>query len=73
LILIYRSYALEEFGKIILLYRSERVSSNTKRKIMYTDEFTNHEKKFAAALDYLQDNGYEKWYVINNVLFAWKG
>jgi hypothetical protein len=40
---------------------------------MYTDEFTNHEKKFAAALDYLQDNGYEKWYVINNVLFAWKG
>jgi hypothetical protein len=60
------TYALEEFGKIILLNRSERVTNNTKRKVMYAEEFINHEKKFPAAFDYLQDNGHEECYVLNN-------
>lgn len=60
------TYALEEFGKIILLSRSEKVANNQKRKIIYADEFTNHEERFPAAFDYLQDNGYEECYVLNN-------
>jgi hypothetical protein len=73
------TYALEEFGKLILLSSCKRVANNTKRKVMYAEEFTNHEKKFPAAFDYLEDNGYEECYVLNNEggfspeSFSWKG
>ena len=39
------TFALEEFGKLLLLKDSVRVANNTKRKVIYADEFTNHEKK----------------------------
>ena len=58
------TFALEEFGKILLLERSKRVANNTKRKVMYADEFTNHEKKFPAVIDYLKNNGHEECYVL---------
>ena len=53
------TFVLEEFGKLILLAQSHRVSNN-KREVKYANEFTNHEKKFAAALDYLQAEGFEE-------------
>lgn len=60
------TYALEEFGKIILLNHSKRVANNTKRKVMYGDEFTNHEQKFPAAFNYLEQKGYAECYLLNN-------
>ena len=62
------TYALEEFGKLILLDKSEPIANNTKRKIKYRSEFTSHDTKFEAAFDYLQDynpSGY-KCYVLND-------
>jgi hypothetical protein len=40
------------------------VGNNTKRKVIYADEFTFHEKKFPAVIDYLKSNGYEECYVL---------
>jgi hypothetical protein len=50
----------KEFGKIILLVDSKRVMNNTKRKVIYADEFTDHDKKFQAVFEYLQKNGHEE-------------
>ena len=47
------TFALEEFGKLLLLQRSPKRMSN-KREIRYASEFTIHEVKFSSALDYLQ-------------------
>jgi AbiV family abortive infection protein len=62
------TYALEEFGKLILLNNAERIANNTKRKIIYKNEFTYHEKKFETAFDYLQSYSSTsyKCYVLNN-------
>jgi hypothetical protein len=62
------TYALEEFGKLILLDKSEPVANNTKRKIRYRNEFTSHDTKFEAAFDYLQDHNPSsyKCYVLND-------
>jgi hypothetical protein len=62
------TYALEEFGKLILLDKSEPIANNTKRKIKYSGEFTSHDREFEAAFDYLQDyspSSY-KCYVLND-------
>ena len=40
------TYALEEFGKPILLDKSEFIANKTKRKIKYKSEFTSHDIKF---------------------------
>jgi AbiV family abortive infection protein len=60
------TYAIEEFGKLILLSNSKSIANNTKRKVIYAEEFTNHEKKFQTAFDYLQNNGHEDCYVLND-------
>lgn len=62
------TYALEEFGKLILLDKNEPVANNTKRKINYRNEFTSHDKKFEAAFDYLQEHSSTsyKCYVLND-------
>jgi len=62
------TFALEEFGKLILLEKSEPIANNTKRKIRYRREFTSHDIKFESAFDYLQDytkTSY-KCYVLND-------
>jgi hypothetical protein len=72
------TFALEEFGKLLLLKDSVRVANNTKRKVIYADEFTNHEKKFETVLNYLQNTHHEYCYVLNNEgsfspkSFTWK-
>jgi hypothetical protein len=58
------TYAIEEFGKLILLGNSARVANNTKRKVIYAKEFTSHEKKFPTVIKYLKDNGHEKCYIL---------
>lgn len=62
------TYALEEFGKLLLLDKSEHIANNTKRKIKYRNEFASHDRKFEAAFDYLQNyspSSY-KCYVLND-------
>jgi hypothetical protein len=54
------TFALEEFGKILVFECSRRVANNSKRKVIYRDKFTNHEKKFQEASEYLKDNGHEE-------------
>lgn len=72
------TFILEEFGKLILLTGSDRISNN-KRQVKYANEFTDHVEKFAAALDYLEKNGFEEAYVLNNQgdfdpkSFSWRG
>ena len=72
------TFVIEEFGKLILLRRSQRNKSN-KMSIQYAREFTNHEVKFETALDYLQLNGFEDAYILNDYggfsakSFSWKG
>jgi AbiV family abortive infection protein len=63
------TFALEEFGKLHLLERSQRVVNNTKRKVIYADEFTNHEKKFQAAFDYLKKKGHDECLVLKPGFF----
>lgn len=58
------TFILEEFGKLILLSSSQ--INNSRREIMYTEEFTNHNRKFEAALDYLEDNEFEDAYILND-------
>ena len=58
------TYAIEEFGKMILLNKSRLGKGGY--IIKYSSEFTCHERKFAAAFDHLQENGYERCYILNN-------
>lgn len=48
------TYAIEEFGKLLLLKQGN--FQNGKCTIQYRDEFVNHTYKFEIAFDYLQDN-----------------
>ena len=58
------TYAIEEFGKIILLNKSELICD--KYKIKYKNEFISHKAKFVAAFNYLQYNNHRPCYVIND-------
>jgi hypothetical protein len=51
-------YALEEFGKLLLLKESKAV--NGKYVIIYRDGFVNHNAKFNKAFDHLQNKGYSE-------------
>lgn len=57
-------YALEEFGKLLLLKESQSVDG--KYIIKYRGEFVDHSAKFSKASDYLQDNGYGECIVLND-------
>jgi len=49
-------YALEEFGKLLVLHKTEQI--NDTYRVNYANKFTNHRKKFKCAAEYLQANGY---------------
>lgn len=49
------TYALEEFGKLLLLNKSQNIPNNLKKKIMYRNEFSCHKKKFETALDFFTE------------------
>ncbi len=69
-------YALEEFGKLLLLKESQTVDG--KYIIKYRDGFRSHEFKFNKAFDYLQNNGYGKCIILNDDgaftpdVFSWR-
>ena len=71
------TYAIEEFGKMILLNKSRLGKGGY--IIKYSSEFTCHERKFAAAFDHLQEKRHELCYVLNHnggftpEGFDWKG
>ena len=48
-------YAVEEFGKLLLLRDTQ--SLNGKRKVKYDKGFLDHCRKFTKAFDYFQKNG----------------
>jgi hypothetical protein len=70
-------YALEEFGKLLLLKESQP-DINEKYIIKYRDGFLSHSFKFCKVFDYLQNNGYGECIVLNNNgsftpdAFSWK-
>lgn len=49
-------YAVEEFGKLLLL--RDAPSLNCKRKIKYDEGFVNHETKIKKASDYFRSNNF---------------
>lgn len=55
-------YAVEEFGKLLLLKNATALGNI--RKINYREEFVNHSKKFETAFDYFQANGHDACLVI---------
>ena len=57
-------YALEEFGKLLLLKESQTVDG--KYIIKYRDGFRSHDFKFNKAFDYLQNDGYGKCIILND-------
>lgn len=61
-------YALEEFGKLLLL--KECKVDNGKYIIKYRDEFLFHSIKFSRVFDHLQDNGYGECIVLNDGAFT---
>jgi hypothetical protein len=48
------TYAIEEFGKLLLL--NQCIFQNGKCTIKYKDEFINHTYKIETAFDFLQEN-----------------
>lgn len=56
-------YAVEEFGKLLLLKKG--VVFNGMRRVIYDKEFVDHSKKFETAFDYFQANGHDACLVIS--------
>lgn len=63
------TYAIEEFGKLLVLKRSISTRNGT-RKILYRSEFTNHNHKFTIAFDYLNDHRIFECMIINTGDFS---
>ena len=69
-------YALEEFGKLLLLKESQTVDG--KYIIKYRDGFRSHDFKFNKAFDYLQNSGFGECIIVNDDgaftpdAFSWK-
>jgi hypothetical protein len=60
------TFALEEFGKLLLLEKCQKIA-NDKVKIYYKNEFASHDKKFETAINFLRrysDTSY-KCYVLS--------
>jgi hypothetical protein len=69
-------YALEEFGKLLLLKESQTVDG--KYIIKYRDGFRSHDFKLNKAFDYLQKYGHGKCIILNDYgaftpdAFSWR-
>ena len=57
-------YAIEEFGKLLLLDNSN--CRDGRGIIKYRDEYVNHEIKFSRAFDYLQERDYVNCILLND-------
>lgn len=60
------TFALEEYGKFLLLEKSQIVKGGNRRVINYNSEFANHEKKFEIACDDLQKSGHEECFLLDD-------
>ena len=60
------TYALEEFGKLVLLRKLPKTKSGNRRNINYKNEFACHDKKFELAFDYLQNADHGDCLVLND-------
>ena len=58
-------YALEEFGKLLLLKECQ-TDIDGKYIIKYREGFLSHSFKYSKAFDYLQDNDSSECIVLNN-------
>ena len=65
-------YAIEEFGKLLILKDSRRLKSSNKREIIYGDRFANHDEKFKQANLYLNNSNHEKSLLLNTPSFSSK-
>jgi hypothetical protein len=69
-------YALEEFGKLLLLKEAQIVDGMY--MIKYRDGVRSRIFKFTKAFDYLQHNGYDKCIILNDEgaftpdVFSWR-
>ena len=69
-------YALEEFGKLLLMKDCKKVDG--RYIIKYRNEFVSHRIKFGKAFDYLQNNHSDEYIILNNEnnytsdLYSWK-
>lgn len=59
-------YALEEFGKLLLLKNCKKTVDG-RYIINYRNEFVNYQVKFGKAFDYLQNNNSYECIVLNNL------
>ncbi|MDQ3836765.1 MAG: hypothetical protein M3270_07520 [Thermoproteota archaeon] len=48
------TYALEEFGKLLLLRKLPKTKSGNRRNINYKNECACHDKKFELAFDFFR-------------------
>ena len=62
------TYALEEFGKLLLL--GPCAVTNGKHTVPYRDRFVYHEYKFEIAFDYLQENKADHCIILNEGDFS---
>lgn len=60
-------YAVEEFGKLLLLRNA--VSLNGKRDVKYEKGFVDHKKKFKAAFDFFRNNNFHVWWILAQACF----
>jgi hypothetical protein len=60
-------YAVEEFGKLLLLRNA--VSLNRKRKVKYEKGFVDHKKKFKAAFDFFRNNNFHVCLILAQACF----
>jgi len=60
------TFALEEYGKLLLLKKSPRIESNNKRLIKYAKEFTDHKHKLTLAFKDLAISGHQACYILND-------
>lgn len=66
------TYAIEEFGKLLILKDCRRLKSSNKREIVYGDRFANHDEKFKQANLYLENSNHEKSFLLNTPSFSSK-
>ncbi|HJU34752.1 MAG TPA: AbiV family abortive infection protein [Nitrososphaera sp.] len=60
------TYALEEFGKLLLLRNLPKIKSSNRRNVNYKNEFACHDKKFELAFDYLQNANHGYCLILND-------
>jgi AbiV family abortive infection protein len=59
------TFALEEYGKLLILKRSYKIKNKNEFQICYANRFANHDNKFLIASDGLSDLEFEDCLLLN--------